>query len=222
MRKEIVILAAVALGSMAIGFLVVLLVLGPGESRTLPDPFADRDTAAATGPGGETSPVDSTMQKGQGKQVPAGDGPSQAERKPGGPAAPPGKEVTTVLAPGRLAMEIGDPFVWRCWAEGQSDPMEKGTCGALPGVEKLVEDNLGVIEDCVLDHAGEKASGKLSLALKLDFSGGKVKAWLGNSTTVAEMESISACLRTGFDDKVVPPLEHDHPRYIVFFTITVG
>ena len=39
---------------------------------------------------------------------------------------------------------------------------------------------------------------------------------------VAELESLSACLRTGFEDKLRPPISHDHPSYIVFFTVDVG
>lgn len=216
-KKEIAILASVAFGSMAVGFVIVLLVLGPGERNTLPDPF----------PGGEAA---------TGSQAPSGEAakekPAVAPAKAAAPAAKavdpapvPEPELPVAVDPapaGELALAVGDPFIWRCWAEGQDEPLEKERCGVLAGADKLVSDNLGLIEQCVLDSAGSSAAGKLSLALKIDFSSGRVKAWLGNSTTVESMEAISGCLRAAFEDKTPPAIAHDYPRYIVFFTITVG
>jgi hypothetical protein len=219
MKKEIAILAAVALGSMAAGFVLVLLVLGGGESRTLPDPFAEAPAAPEGGGGrgvardGGKHPEGPPTQPEPEKPRPEPEKPQPATPEPPPPVKP---------AQGKLALEVGAPFVWRCWAEGESDPVEKQGCGSLDGVEALVNDNLGAIETCVLDHAGGKASGKLSLALKLDFGSGKVNAWLGNSTTVSGPESISACLRSAFETKLPPPIGHDFARYIVFFTIDVG
>jgi hypothetical protein len=214
MKKEIAILAAVAFGSMAVGFLIVLLVLGPGEKRTLPDPFA-----AGGGGAGSTPAVE--------KKAPARP-PDKAALPEAPPALPPpapepaAPEAPPAAPSGTLALSAGDPFVWRCWAEGESEPLEKDRCGSLPGAAKIVSDNMGVIEQCVIDEAGQGATGKLSLALKLDFSSGQVKAWLGNSTTVEGMEAISACVRAGFESTSLPDIDHDYPRYIVFFTITAG
>ncbi|MBW2261677.1 MAG: hypothetical protein JRG91_06855 [Deltaproteobacteria bacterium] len=218
MKKEIAILASVAFGSMAAGFLIVLLILGPGEKRTLPDPFAG---GASTQPD-EGAPR--TPAKTPGKSpARAPDEPAPAPLPEPAPSEPAADKTHAPVPPsGKLALAAGDPFIWRCWAEAGSDPLEKDRCGSLPGVEKIVSDNLGVIERCVLDTAGESATGKLSLALKLDFSSGQVKAWLGNSTTVEGMDAISGCLRVGFEDTAPPSIDHDYPRYIVFFTITVG
>jgi hypothetical protein len=216
MKKEIAILAAVALGSMAVGFVIVLLILGPGEKQTLPDPFPGGEA----GGGASTQPAPGAGSKAP-DPVPAKKAPA-VETPPPPPEQPAAPPEAPVAPSGTLALSVGDPFVWRCWAEGGSDPLEKDRCGALPGSGKIVSDNMGVIEQCVVDAAGESAKGKLSLALKLDFASGQVKAWLGNSTTVEGMEAISACLRTAFEDKSLPPMDHDYPRYIVFFTITVG
>jgi len=240
MKKEILILAAVAVGSMTAGFLLVLLVLGPGEPTTLPDPFADGSgTAAAVetgarsakGAGGAaTSPAGSGGQGSVEKAFGGGQGTAPPPPEPVEPPAEiprvPVPEVPPPPAPapaatGKVKLERGDPFIWRCWTDG-GDQLDKDVCGTLPGVEALVDGNLGLIEGCVLDHAGESASGKLSLALKIDFNAGTVNCWLGNSTTVAEMEDVSACLRSRFEDVSLPPITHDHPRYIVFFTIETG
>lgn len=217
MKKEIAILAAVAFGSMAVGFLIVLLILGPGEKRTLPDPFAaGGDGAGATPAVEKKAPAKPPAKAVLPESPPPVPPPTPPEPGPAAPEAPP-------AAPsGKLALSTGDPFVWRCWAEGESEPLEKDRCGSLPGAGKIVSDNLGVIERCVIDTAGQGATGKLSLALKIDFSSGQVKAWLGNSTTVEGMEAISACVRAGFENASPPGIDHDYPRYIVFFTITVG
>lgn len=211
MKKEIAILVSVALGSMAVGFVIVLLVLGPGQSRTLPDPFEEPPPAAKQQPAPARAPDKAPAPvKKVDKSEPPAPAPVEDEASPSPPAA------------GRLALEVGDPFIWRCWAAGSGDPLEKERCGSLPGIEKMVGDNLGAVETCVIEGAGSSASGKLSLALRLDFDAGTVKAWLGNSTTVQEMDSISACLREAFADKAVPAVAHDYPRYIVFFTITIA
>jgi hypothetical protein len=214
MKKEIAILAAVAFGSMAVGFLIVLLILGPGDKRTLPDPFAATGEGAGATPAAGKAPA-----KASPPEAPAKASPPEAP-PPVPPPAPP--EPEPAAPSGTLALATGDPFVWRCWAEGESEPLEKDRCGSLPGAGKIVSDNLGVIERCVVDEAGQGATGKLSLALKIDFSSGQVKAWLGNSTTVEGMEAISACVRAGFEGLSPPAIDHDYPRYIVFFTITVG
>jgi hypothetical protein len=213
LKKEIAILVSVALGSMAVGFVIVLLVLGPGRSRTLPDPFAEHPPAAHEQPAPVRAP-DTAPEPG--KKV------EQAQPPKPAPAPVEDEASPTPPAAGRLALEVGDPFIWRCWAEGSDDPLEKERCGSLPGIEKMVDDNLGAVETCVIEGAGTSASGKLSLALRLDFAAGTVKAWLGNSTTVQEMDSISACLREAFAAKAVPAIAHDYPRYIVFFTITLA
>lgn len=219
MKKEIALLAAVALGSLALGFLIVYLVLGAGRSQPLPDPFTE---AGGEVPAGPVEPQPQTKQAPE--QAPAVQvaPPEQEPPETPSPAQPAPESPQPAPVPaGKLDMDVGDPYVWRCWAEGEAEPYEKDRCGTLPGIEKFLAENLGLVETCVLDNAGEKAGGKLSLALKVDFGAGTVNAWLGNSTTVAGVEAISGCLRIAFAARTPPAIAHDFPRYIIFFTIDV-
>jgi hypothetical protein len=209
---------------MALGFFVVLLVLGPGEDTTLPDPFAD-SAGAKIGPDKEP-PVAPVVDAAHEGPDPGSTGAVAVEavEVESGSSPQPQPTVDTPLpqVAGTISLNVGDPFIWRCWAEGSDAQLEKDACGSLAGVESIIDDRLGVIEKCVVDHAGKGASGKLSLALRVDFSDGSVKAWLGNSTTVEKMAEVSACLRTGFAEASVPSIGHDHARYIVFFNVDVG
>ncbi len=230
-KKEIVVLSAVALGAMAAGFFVVLLILGPGRGDSLPDPFEQGSSGELSQASvGEQAPaeIDGHKTGGAGEALPdAGASATGPEEQPLAQVLPsvsatPAHTVTPVKATGQLGLTVGEPFVWRCWPDGSESHLEKEACGSLDGTRPVIEDNLGIIEKCVIDFAGKQAKGKLSLALRLDFEDSTVKAWLGNSTTVDKLEDISACLRNGFGAVPVPDIAHVHPRYIIFFNVEVG
>ena len=252
MRKEIAILAAVAVGSMALGFLLVLLLVGPGDRQPLPDPFAPgaaaiavQEPAAAAQAGPAPAKPAAAKAAPAAPQVPASTegtwaidplikkpdaattveaaapaAPPQAGQPAASPASPP--QAAPAKYSGKVALEAGAPFVWRCWAEGSDAPLEKDSCGTLAGVDGLVAGNMGAIEQCLVDSLGASATGTLSLALKIDYTGGRVKAWLGNSTKIEKMEAISGCIRTAMEGAKPPAVDHEHAVYIVFVTIGVG
>jgi hypothetical protein len=224
-NREIIILAGVALGAMAAGFLLVMLILGPAEKRTLPDPFEGSGTPGDAS-GARTAPAEAVARADAAGAPPPEQEQEQepAEEPPPSPPPPETAAQASVSSPpaGQLQTSVGDPFVWRCWPEGSETHEEKEACGSLEGVSALVDDHLGMIEQCVIEHAGRDATGKLSLALKVDFADGSVNAWLGNSTTVPAMNEVSACLRDGYEHLSPPSVSHEHPRYIVFFNVEVG
>ena len=81
---------------------------------------------------------------------------------------------------------------------------------------------MGAIEECLVDSLGASATGTLSLALKIDYAGNRVKAWLGNSTKIDKLDAISGCIRTKLEAEKPPAVDHENSVYIVFVTIGVG
>lgn len=229
--KEIIVLASVAIGSMAAGFLIVYMLLGSGQQGSLPDPFAGEGDPGAIGsreldtPGTKATKSDEPEKKAA-RQAPEPEDDSAAVKGPASTAkaVEPEPEPATVASrpTGQIGLDVGEPFIWRCWPEGSDTHLEKDACDDLPGVKDLVTEHLGIVESCVLEQLGKDASGKLSLALKLDFRDGSINAWLGNSTTVENMADVSACLRSGFENVAAPEVAHENSRYIVFFTVQVG
>ncbi len=270
MRKEIAILVVVAIGSMVLGFLLVLLLIGPGDREPLPDPFSPGHAGpgvtgvvpmpAAGSSVQDTAPVSPAL-KAPSKVAAQAD--AQADAQAGGgtwaidPLKKPGAGTTgaasgtagtasgtagaasgTAIAAGagsaqvapaaaqkysgKIALAAQQPFVWRCWAEGSDVPLEKDACGTLSGVDGVVDRNMGAIEQCLLGSLGASAAGTLSLALKIDYTGSRVKAWLGNSTKIDKLDAVSGCIRTKLEGEKPPAVDHAHAVYIVFVTIDVG
>jgi len=235
-KRHVVITAVTAVFSMAAGFLVVYLIVGPSDSGVSDDDVGAEEGKAESGesPKGEamkdsTVGTPSSMQaiakeekpeakeQGQEKGAPAGGGPEEGtDGSPAGLEPPPPREKVEEAGPSIVALK--DYFVFRCWQAGNDTPTEKEACGNPPAFEGLVKNHLSSISKCVKEFGG-KDPGKISLALKIYFISRKYRAWLGNSTTVSGVEETSACIRQLYSDMSFEDTDHSFDTYLVFYNL---
>jgi hypothetical protein len=98
-------------------------------------------------------------------------------------------------------------------AEGDS---KKGKeCGSVPGIDQLVGPRVRKIATC---SGIEGQTGKLSLVVNADFASGRFWYDVGKSSTVPNIEAVTACLKTSFHGTSTTATPHEHPRYTVAYT----
>ena len=241
-KKQVAITVLTATVSMAAGFFIVYLLVGPAGSDgsdeiqadegTLPEPGKKQGTgreadtekkspeaapAKAGGAADRKTPgaVPGAAGAGEGTNQPA----EAPEPAPGPEPAPaPAKAGGGASAAG---LTMKDNFIFRCWKEGDNTPVEREGCGTLAGAEGLVESRLDGIGKCVKEYGGG-SGGKLSLALKIDFTKNRYRAWLGISSIIEGVEETSACIRQLYSDVAWESMEHSFATYIVFFNIDIN
>jgi hypothetical protein len=119
---------------------------------------------------------------------------------------------------GPIVVTLVDFTVMKCWKTGDETPVEKEACGKPVGFESLVKSNLKGISACVRDFAG-KGPGKVSLAMKIEFTKERYRAWLGSATTIAGIEETSACLRQMYSTLPFQAMDHTFDTYLVFYSL---
>jgi hypothetical protein len=90
-------------------------------------------------------------------------------------------------------------------------------CGPVPGIDQLVSPRVKKIATC---SGVEGQSGKLSLVVNADFASGRFWYDVGKSSTVPNVDAVSACLKTSFHGTSTEKTPHEHPRYTVAYTAT--
>ena len=118
-------------------------------------------------------------------------------------------------------VSLGEPYYFRCFGEGADRPVE-GSCGRLPGIERLVASRLAAAERCRSRSSNPVSEGLLSLGIDVDFGANTMRLWSARSTTVPAAEEIVACLRGDFEGFDVASVRRRHHRYTVFFPIRFG
>jgi hypothetical protein len=233
-RKQVIITAVTATLSMAAGFTVVYLIVGPSGSET-PATMEASAEGGAKGAGGssakqaETAPVKPSTE-GTPLNLEDVGKPSQPDAAP----APPAQEAAGPDAPGAapppqpapqpaggegpVVVKLVDFAVMKCWKTGDETPVEKEACGKPVGLEAVVRSNLPGISACVKDFAGA-SPGKISLAMKIEFAKERYRAWLGNATTIAGIEETSACLRQLYTNLPFQAMDHTFDTYLVFYSL---
>ena len=242
-KKQVAITVLTATVSMAAGFFIVYLLVGPTgsdgseEVRTdegkLPEPGKKQEAGPEALPENkspEAAPgkAGGGSDKGTPGAVPGAAGAGEGTKQPG--KAQPAEEAkpTPEPAPAKAAggataagLTMTDHFVFRCWSQGEETPVEREACGTLAGIEGLVENRLDGIGKCVKKYGGG-SGGRISLALKIDFTKNRYRAWLGKSSTIEGVEETSACIRQLYSDVPWESMEHTFVTYIVFFNIDVN
>jgi len=237
-RKQVIITAVTATLSMAAGFLVVYLLVGPsgseiagttqapaeGGTKGAGKPSVEPSEAAQESPSTEGTPI-SLEDIGKPSQPDAAST-SQAQETAGPDAsgtAPPPQPAPQPAAPppaadGPIVVTLVDFTVMKCWKTGDETPIEKEACGKPVGFESLVKSNLGGISACVRDFAGT-SPGKVSLAMKIEFTKQRYRAWLGNATTISGIEETSACLRQMYASLPFQDMDHTFDTYLIFYSL---
>ncbi len=213
-------LVAVALVSMAVGFLIVYLP-GRGGSSGDPDPAATaspRRRAAAEEPGTPVlavAPRPAAEAPGlEATAAPATTAPEPESASPGtaGPAA-----ADAGAVPGApLRARAGDVYYWRCWDEGRDDPLPSEHCDRLRALETQIADQVPAIEACARERGA--GQGKLSLGIELNFTAQSSRFWGGRSSTVANAADVAGCLRGRWRIDLTA-IRHVHARYSLFVPV---
>ncbi len=90
-------------------------------------------------------------------------------------------------------------------------------CGTVPGFDLLAQPRLKRLAQC---PAAADASGKLSVVFNVDFVRNKINFELGRTSSIDNRDSVAQCLRSSFEKVSVNAVEHDHPLYGIFYSVT--
>lgn len=131
-------------------------------------------------------------------------------------------ELTVRPAP-RITM--GDPYYFRCWNEGEEEPLSEENCDVMRPLERTVASEMGTLVACFERLDRPTATGELSLAVDVDFAGAEdsdeamVRFWSGGSTDLEGAEEIVACMRGRLERLSVRGISHQRERYTIFFPL---
>jgi hypothetical protein len=92
-------------------------------------------------------------------------------------------------------------------------------CGPIAGFDGIAQPRLRKLAAC---PAAAGASGKLSVVFNIDFPVNKVSVEIGKSSTVANVDGFGSCVRTAFQGVSLGALDHQNPRYAVFYSLIFG
>lgn len=115
-----------------------------------------------------------------------------------------------------LAVTVGQGSIVSCkTGEGET---KKGIkeCGAS-GFDAVAMPRLKNLAQCT---AAASAQGKVSAVFTLDYATGRMDMSVGRSSTVRDAEAFLPCIRTEFNGVVLKGLPHEHPRYVVAYSVT--
>lgn len=132
--------------------------------------------------------------------------------------APP--EVPPGQTPEGVAID-GAPLYLKCWDE-LSEVHRGKACGRLKLLEKRFTTRLYVVDRCKRKIAGDRATGKLSLGIAVDFEEMSLGFWSGPSSDVTGAAQITSCLRDELAGLPLHGIEHDSIRYRLFQTVIFG
>jgi hypothetical protein len=232
-KIEVIKVLIIAVLSFVVGFALVILFLRPtppSSDDQEPEEEAQPSIAEAT----ETANM-STVASESSKQrryssdqarggyapepEPApGEAENEEDAESGEGNAPP--EVPPGKTPEGVTLD-GSGFYLKCWDE-KGDEHPGGACERLEVLEKRFSTRLYVVDRCKQKHAGEKAQGKLSLGVEVDFEKMSVSFWNGASSEIEGAGKIATCLRSELAGLPIHGIDHKHSRYRIFFTVLFG
>jgi Bacterial SH3 domain len=153
-------------------------------------------------------PSEATAASAEEKSVPAAPGP------PAATAAP----ATASAAAPALGIHVGQGIVLRCRDTGNED--FDGDCGAIL-LDPIAVPRLKGLVEC---PAAKGASGKLSIALDVDFHKRKVRVVRGKRTTLPDdtTRGLLRCAESAFASVPLDEVTHQHRRYMMIYSATFG
>jgi hypothetical protein len=215
-------LVAVALVSMAVGFLAVYLP-GRGNGADGDDPPATARPGPDAAQEERSAPVLAVDPRPARQAAPGSAGAAEASSspEPEPASATPSAAATTAAdggagAGGPLRARVGDVYYWRCWDEGRDDPLPSEHCERLRALEGQIAEQVGAIEACARERGA--GPGKLSLGIELNFTASSSRFWGGRSSTVANAAEVAGCLRGRWRIDL-ESIRHLHARYSLFVPV---
>jgi hypothetical protein len=152
---------------------------------------------------------------------------SAASVAAGAPVAPGASSVAvapaTVPAPGGSrnfappAILVTRGAVLTCKTAEGAVLKGNAACGTVPSFDLLAQPRLKRLAQC---PAAADASGKLSVVFNVDFVRNKINFELGRTSTIDNRDSVSQCLRSSLEKVSLNAVEHDHPLYGIFYSVT--
>lgn len=193
----------------AVGF--VIGIAWPRVMGVRLGPAAPQDTPAASGShasaGRAPDAPPASVVKAAGSAVASAPPPAASSAPPAAAAsAPP-------------SITIGKGAVITCKTEGGETKKGNKDCGAVPGIDALVQPRVKKVATCA-GALGQ--TGKLSLVVNADFASGRFWYDVGKSSTLQNIDAVTACLKTSFHGTSTTATPHDHPRYTVAYNATFG
>lgn len=87
-------------------------------------------------------------------------------------------------------------------------------CGAIPALDAIVQPRLRKLASCA---GAEGQSGKLSVVVTADFGGNKIGHDVGKSSTVGNLDQLTACVKKELSGISLGSATHEHARYTVAY-----
>ncbi len=92
-------------------------------------------------------------------------------------------------------------------------------CGPVSGFDGIAQPRLRKLASC---PAAAGSAGKLSVVFNIDFPSNRVSVEIGKSSTVANVEGFASCVRPAFQGVSLGALDHQNPRYSIFYSLIFG
>ncbi len=236
-KVEVIRILILAVVSFVLGFGLVIFFLGPGTSDApddLPDLSGEAGAKVAAAPPSASAADAPEVEASTGYAPNPGDNPllpasAESGESSNGASPSSGEAADEASAPpevppGRTPENVsldGSAFYLKCWDANDSETPGE-SCDHLTVLEKRMATRLYVIDRCKQEHAGEKAEGKLSLGVEVDFAKGSISFWNGPSSTLENAAKVATCLRTELNGLPITGVEHKVSRYRLFFTVLFG
>ncbi|MCL2724239.1 MAG: hypothetical protein FWD69_07350 [Polyangiaceae bacterium] len=87
-------------------------------------------------------------------------------------------------------------------------------CGGVASLDALIRPRLRELGTC---SAANGQNGKLSLVVAADFGNSRLSWDIGKSSTIANVDGVTACLKTIFHSAGLSGVTHEHARYTVAY-----
>jgi hypothetical protein len=128
-------------------------------------------------------------------------------------SAPPTASAAPVLA-----VTVARGVVLTCKTE-DGEALKGKDCGGAPAFDALAQPRLKKLATLA---SLKDQKGKLGVVFALDFKGKKVGVDVGKSSVIKDDGSIKAFLKEQFQDVSLGPVAHDHERYVMSYSVSIG
>lgn len=232
-KLEVIKILVLAVVSFALGFGLVILFLGPKSTKKQELVSEEGIVAQVTSPGGAEppasdgkggyapagsagyapEPVDAPAGAGDGSRE-AAEGAALADQATAPVEVPPGR------TPDNVAID-GAAFYLKCWDDNGGE-ISGASCDKLSVLEKRFSTRLYVVDKCKQKHAGDKAEGKLSIGMEVDFEQNALSFWNGASSDLEKANQVAVCLKGELNGLPIHSVNHKYSKYRIFFTLVFG
>jgi len=135
------------------------------------------------------------------------------------PVAAPAPPLTSPLPAEVPSVTVNRGVILSCKTDDGDTQKGAAACGPVSGFDAIAQPRLRKLASC---PAAAGANGKLSVVFNIDFPMNKVSVEIGKSSTVANVEGFASCVRPAFQGVSLGALDHQNPRYAIFYGLIFG